>query len=77
MKDTINFFLRVRKEDIYLLCPYFESFEGLAAIRTPKPAPGEFAILKLMVAPDFQAAYEKLLVGLKGKIWYERVAGEN
>ena len=74
MSDSIDLFLRVRKEDVYALCPFFESFEGMAAIRTPKPAVGSFTTLKLMVSPDFLADYEKLLDGLKGKFWFERVA---
>ncbi len=76
-QDSINVYLKVRKEDIYLICPFFESFEGMAAIRTPKPAAGGFATLKLMVAPDFMADFEKVLAGLEKRLRIERVMGEN
>jgi HAD superfamily phosphatase (TIGR01668 family) len=58
--DSIDYFLKVNKEDIYLICPYFEAFEGMVAIRTPKPTAGPFAIIKLMVAPDFKADFEDI-----------------
>jgi len=77
MKDSVNVYLKVRKEDIYLICPFFEAFEGMAAIRTPKPAAGEFATLKLMVAPDFLEDFEQVLAGLKKRVTIERVMGEN
>jgi hypothetical protein len=77
MKDSINVYLKVNKEDLYTLCPFFESFEGMAAIRIPKPAAGPHAILKLMVSPDFSADYDRLLASLGKKVWFERVVGEN
>jgi hypothetical protein len=73
LKDSINYFLRVKKEDIYVICPFFEAFEGMAAIRTPKPEVGEYATIKLMVSPDFQADFEKLLGGLARRVDFERV----
>jgi len=75
--DSIDYYLRVKKEDIYLLCPYFEAFEGMAAIRTPKPEEGPHATLKLMVSPDFKEDFEKVLAGLGRKVWFERILGEN
>lgn len=75
--DSINLFLRVKKEDIYLLCPFFEAFEGMSSIRVPKPEDGPFATLKLMVAPDFKADFEKVLSALGKKVWYERILGKN
>lgn len=77
MKDSINVFLKVKKEDIYLICPFFEAFEGMAAIRTPKPAAGGCATLKLMVSPDFLADFDQVLAALGKKISIERVLGEN
>jgi hypothetical protein len=74
MKDSIDYFLRVNKEDIYIICPFFEAFEGMVAIRTPKPEAGPQATLKLMVSPDFQADFEKLLTGFKRRISFERIA---
>lgn len=75
--DSINLFLRVKKEDIYVICPYFEAFEGMAAIRTPRPETGPFATLKLMVSPDFKDDFEKVLLSLGKKVWFEQVLGEN
>ena len=69
--NSIDYFLKVKKEDIYLICPYFEAFEGMAAIRVPKPVAGPYATLKLMVSPDFQADFEKLLGLLKQKLEFE------
>ena len=74
--DSVNFYIKINKADLYLACPFFESFEGMAAIRIPKPTTGEHAILKLMVSPDFVNDYEKLLASLKGRLNFERVAGE-
>ena len=71
--DSIDVFLRVNKEDIYLICPFFEAFEGMVAIRTPAPEPGPKATIKLMVSPDFEADFNKLLDGLKGKLNFERL----
>lgn len=73
--DSINVFLRVKKEDIYIICPFFEAFEGMVAIRTPKREPGPEATIKLMVSPDFEKGFEKLLSGLKRRIKFERLPG--
>lgn len=75
--DSINYYLKVRKEDIYLICPYFEAFEGMAAIRTPRPAEGPFAVLKLMVSPDFKDDFEKVLSALSRRVSFERILGES
>lgn len=75
--DSINHFFRVRKEDIYVICPFFEAFEGMAAIRTPKPEAGELATLKLMVAPDFKNDFEAVAAALGKKVWLERAVAEN
>ena len=75
--DSINVFLRVHKEDIYLICPFFEAFEGMVAIRTPKPEQGPQATLKLMVSPDFMGDFEKLLETLSRRIKFERILGED
>jgi hypothetical protein len=58
--DSIDYFLKVNKEDIYLICPYFEAFEGMAAI--------PIATLKLMVSPDFKEDFEKLISHIKERL---------
>jgi hypothetical protein len=63
-RDSVDVWLKVRKEDVYLICPYFEAFAGMVAVRTPRPAAGEYASLKLMVSPDFLADFEKVLASL-------------
>ncbi|OGB89627.1 hypothetical protein A2625_05790 [candidate division WOR-1 bacterium RIFCSPHIGHO2_01_FULL_53_15] len=76
-RDSVNRYLRVKKEDIYVICPFFEAFEGMAAIRTPKPETGDYATLKLMVSPDFLDDFEKVLTSLEKRVSFERVLGEN
>lgn len=71
--DSIDYFLKIKKEDIYLICPFFEAFEGMAAIRTPKPESGPTATLKLMVSPDFQKDFEKLLKHLHRRLDFEQI----
>lgn len=86
LKDSINYFLKIRKEDVCLICPYFEAFEGMAAIRTPQPAvnqngsrpeEGPYAKLKLMVSPDYLESFEKVLQSLGKKVWFERILEQN
>lgn len=74
--DSTSVFLKVNKEDIYIICPYFEAFEGMVAIRTPKPEEGPRATLKLMVSPDFMGDFEKLLKALSRRIKFEQVRTE-
>ena len=74
--DSINVYLKVKKEDLYAICPFFEAFEGMAAIRTPRPEAGEYATLKLMVSPDFKNDFEKVLEHLTPFIPLSIIAGE-
>ncbi|MFC1511323.1 DUF4911 domain-containing protein [Candidatus Margulisiibacteriota bacterium] len=71
--DSTDVYLRVNKEDIYLICPYFEAFAGMVAIRTPAPEPGPQATIKLMVSPDFKDDFDKLLANLKKRLNFERI----
>jgi len=77
MKDSINVYLRVKKDDIYVLCPFFEAFEGMAAVRVPKPEVGPLATLKLMVSPDFMGDLDQVLASIGKKVTIERVVGAN
>jgi len=74
--DSIDCFLKVKKEELYLVCPFFEAFEGMVAIRTPKPEEGTFATLRLMVSPDFKEAFEKILASLSRRLSFERILGK-
>lgn len=69
--DSFDVFLRVKKEDIVFICPYFEAFSGMVAIRTPKPEVGDLATIKLMVSPDFREDFAKLLNALKKRLSFE------
>jgi hypothetical protein len=71
--DSINVFLRVKKEDIYAICPFFEAFEGMVAIRTPKPESGPEATIKLMVSPDFKEDFDKLISHFRRRVNFELV----
>ena len=75
--DSINVHLRVNKEDIYLICPYFEAFEGMVSIRTPKPEEGPKATIKLMVAPDFKDDFDEVLKELGERLTIERILVED
>jgi Domain of unknown function (DUF4911) len=75
--DSIDVYLRVNKKDIYLICPFFEAFEGMVSIRTPKPEEGEKATIKLMVSPDFKEDFNKVLESLKRRIDFELVSENN
>jgi len=74
VKDSINVFLKVKKEDIYIICPFFEAFDGMAAIRTPKTQDGPYAILKLMVSPDFINDFNQLLKTLSQRVSFEELS---
>jgi hypothetical protein len=74
MIDSRDYFLRVKKADVYLICPFFEAFEGMAAIRTPQPETGDYATLRLMVSPDFQTDFERVLSALGKHVQLERIA---
>ena len=74
--DSIDYFLKVKKQDIYLLCPFFEAFEGMASVRTPKPPKDEYGVLRIMVSPYFEKDFKKILKGLKKRVYIERMADE-
>ena len=61
MKDSLNYYVKVKASDIYLWCPFFEAFEGMLALRTPEPPKGEEGILHIMVSPDFKEQFEGLI----------------
>ena len=73
MIDSIDVLLKIKKEDIYLICPFFEAYGGMVAIRVPKPEVGPTATLKLMVSPDFMEEFNKLLDYLSRRLSFERL----
>ena len=68
MRDSLDFFIRVKTRDIAMWCPFFEAFEGMVAVRTPNPPKGETGVLHLMVSPDFLGQFKALLKKHKLKI---------
>ena len=61
MKDTLDYFIRVRSRDIHFWCPFLEAFEGMLVLRTPEPPQGEEGILHVMVSPDYKVDFERLI----------------
>ncbi|MBU0630955.1 MAG: hypothetical protein KKC80_08635 [Candidatus Margulisbacteria bacterium] len=74
-RDSIDYFLRIKKADIYIICPYFEAFQGMVAIRTPKPEAGDEATLHLMVSPDFITEFDQVIANLGKRLKIERITG--
>ena len=72
MKQIDRYF-KVKKSDVSFVCNYLEAFEGMAAIRTPNPKPGEDTVLHMMVSPDFLDQFETLAGGLIKDIGMEEV----
>lgn len=66
-KNSVDILLKTKKANISTICSFFEPFEGLAAIRTPHPKPGEDAILHFMVSPDRKKEFEDLIKLLNKK----------
>ncbi|HTY13837.1 MAG TPA: hypothetical protein VMD02_06590 [Candidatus Omnitrophota bacterium] len=62
MNDSIDYFVKVKANEIYFWCPFFEAFEGMLALRTPEPPKGEWGTLHFMVAPEYWETFEKELI---------------
>jgi len=62
MKDSLDYYVPIKSEDVHFWCPFFEAFEGMLVLRTPEPAKGkEQSILHMMVSQDYKNEFEKLL----------------
>ncbi len=66
--DTRSRYLRIRREDIAYFKFIFESYEGVAVVRTKDPRE---AIVELMVAPGWEADVEEILKGLEKEVTLE------
>ncbi len=60
MKDSINYFIKVKAAEIHFWCPFFEAFDGMLILRTPEPPKGEWGILHFLVSPDFKETFERM-----------------
>ncbi len=70
--NQLDYYYKVNKSDVSFICSYLEAFEGMAAIRTPNPKPGEEAILHMMVTPDFNDQFEELIGKLSKETLMEK-----
>ena len=61
MRDSVDYFIKVKSKDIHFWCPFFEAFEGMLVLRTPEPPKGEEGTLHIMVSPDYKNEFERLL----------------
>jgi hypothetical protein len=59
--DTISLLIQIPPHEIAYLNFVFESYEGVAAVRTIDPQKG---IVELMVAPHYQEEIEEILKDL-------------
>ena len=71
--NQIDYFYKVKKNDVSFICTYLEAFEGMAAIRTPQPKIGEDAVLHIMVSPDINGQFEEIIGKLGKEIAIEKV----
>lgn len=61
MKDSLDYFVKVKAQDIYFWCPYLEAYEGMLALRTPSPPKDGEGVLHFMVSPDFKEEFERII----------------
>jgi hypothetical protein len=71
--NQMDYYFKVKKNDVSFICSYLEAFEGMSAIRTPNPKIGEDAVLHIMVSPDFTGQFEELVGILNKDIPMEKV----
>jgi hypothetical protein len=70
--DTISLFLQIPPREIAYLNFVFESYEGVAAVRTVDPRKG---IVELMVSPSYQEEIRKILKSLAVEFPIQELAG--
>jgi hypothetical protein len=69
--SVVPIYLRIPPRDIALLKFVFESYEGVAIVRT---LDRHEAILVVLAVPDFLDDAEKILDDLRGQVPFERIA---
>jgi hypothetical protein len=69
--DTISLFLQIPPREIAYLNFVFESYEGVAAVRTVDPREG---IVELMVSPHYQEETREILMSLAEEFPIQEVA---
>ena len=68
--DVVEVYLRLPPEEIAFVKFIFESYEGVAVVRTIDPAQ---AVIVLLVAGDFAAVAREILDSIKGAVPWEEV----
>ena len=71
--NQLDYYFKVDKKEVSFICSYLEAFEGMAAVRTPNPKPGEDTVLHMMITPDFKEQFEDIIGKLGKDIQLERV----
>ncbi len=67
MKDCLDYFVKVKKEDVVFYAPFFDAFQGMLSLRTPEPPKDGWATMHFIVSPDFKEDFEKLIKKYKLK----------
>ena len=73
----MDYFYKLKKKDVSFVTTLIDSFEGVAAVRTPNPRPGEYATLHCIVAPDFEDIFRKIIRDVKKSLKLKRVKDEH
>jgi len=71
--DTISLLIQIPPREIAYLNFVFESYEGVAAVRTVDPHDG---IVELMVSPHYQEETKEILKSLAEEFPVQEVIGE-
>jgi hypothetical protein len=75
MAKKTDVFLKVKKEDIVFITTIIESFEGVAAVRTPNPDPkSEHSVLHCIASPDCLDQLDLIIKDLSKEYKIERVS---
>lgn len=75
MENKTDIFIKVNKEDIVFITTIIESFEGIAAVRTPNPEHGtRKSVLHCIVSPDYMEQFKVIVADLSKEYTIERVA---
>lgn len=69
-EGVVEIFLRVPPVDIAYVKFIFESYEGVAIVRTVDRAA---AVIVLLVAPDFAGEARRILAGIRDEVAWEEL----
>jgi hypothetical protein len=69
----IDHYIKIKKTELSFISVYLEAFEGMCAIRTPNPKPGDDTVVHMMVSPDFEVEYKEIMNDLRSEVPWEEV----